>query len=94
MKLITANHLKTGRVIYYQASPEGWTTDPEAATAFHDEVAEAHLDALERSPGDALGPYLIPLTGKGLGGQKWRRESLRHRGPSAGTTQLLKTGQR
>ena len=94
MKLITANHLKTGRVIYYRASPEGWTTDPEAATAFHDDVAEAHLDALERAPGDALGPYLIPLSDRGLGGQKWRRESLRHRGPSAGTTQLLKAGQR
>ena len=89
MKLITANHLKTGRVIYYRASPEGWTTDPEAATAFHDDVAEAQLDALERAPGDALGPYLIPLTGEGLGGQKWRRESLRHRVPSAGTTLRL-----
>ena len=94
MKLITANHLKTGRVIYYQASPEGWTTDPKAATAFPDDVAEAQIDAIERAPGDALGPYLIPLTGEGLGGQKWRRESLRHRGPSAGTTQLLKVGQR
>ena len=41
MKLITANHLKTGRVIYYQASPEGWTADPEAATALPDDVAEA-----------------------------------------------------
>lgn len=89
MKLITANHLKTGRVIYYQANPAGWTKDPEAATAFHDEVAEAQLDALERAPGDALGPYLIPLSNKGLGGQKWRRESLRHRGPSAGTTLRL-----
>jgi hypothetical protein len=89
MKLITANHLKTGRVIYYRASPEGWTPDPEAATALPDDVAEAQLDALERAPGDALGPYLIPLTGEGLGGQKWRRESLRHRGPSAGTTLRL-----
>lgn len=94
MKLITANHLKTGRVIYYQASPKGWTTDPEAATALNDEIAEAQLEALEQAPGDALGPYLIPLSDRGLGGQKWRRESLRHRGPSAGTTQLLKAGQR
>jgi hypothetical protein len=94
MKLITANHLKTGRVIYYQASPEGWTTDPEVATAFNDEIAEAQLKALEQAPGYALGPYLIPLSDRGLGGQKWRRESLRHRGPSAGTTQLLKAGQR
>ena len=89
MKLITANHLKTGRVIYYQASPEGWTADPEAATAFHDEDAQGRLEALEAAPGDALGPYLIPLSDRGLGGQKWRRETLRHRGPSAGTTLLL-----
>ena len=89
MKLITANHLKTGRVIYYQASPEGWTSDPEVATAFHDEDAQGRLAALEAAPGDALGPYLIPLSDRGLGGQKWRRESLRHRGPSAGTTTLL-----
>jgi hypothetical protein len=89
MKLITANHLKTGRVIYYRASPEGWTPDPAAATAFPDAVAESRLEALEAAPGDALGSYLIPLTGEGLGGQKWRRESLRHRGPSAGTTLRL-----
>ena len=57
MKLITANHLKTGRVIYYQASPEGWTSDPEVATAFHDEDAQGRLAALEAAPGDALGPY-------------------------------------
>ena len=94
MKLITANHLKTGRVIYYQASPEGWTTDLKAATAFHDEDAQGRLAALEAAPGDALGPYLIPLSSRGLGGQRWRRESLRHQGPSAGTTQLLKAGQR
>lgn len=93
MKLITANHLKTGRVIYYQANPEGWTADPGAATAFPDAVAETRLAALEAAPGDALGPYLIPLSDRGLGGQKWRREGLRHRGPSAGTTWLLKAGQ-
>ena len=85
MKLITANHLKTGRVIYYRASPEGWTADPAAATALPDAVAETRLEALEAAPGDALGPYLIPLSDKGLGGQKWRREALRHCGPSAGT---------
>ncbi|MGD1988861.1 MAG: DUF2849 domain-containing protein [Pseudomonadales bacterium] len=89
MKLITANHLKTGRVIYYRASPEGWTADPAAATALPDAVAETRLEALEAAPGDALGPYLIPLSDKGLGGQKWRREALRHRGPSAGTTLRL-----
>jgi hypothetical protein len=89
MKLITANHLKTGRVIYYRANPEGWTADPAAATALPDAVAETRLEALEAAPGDALGPYLIPLTDKGLGGQKWRRETLRHRGPSAGTTLRL-----
>lgn len=89
MKLITANHLKTGRVIYYRASPEGWTADPAAATALPDAVAETRLEALEAASGDALGPYLIPLSDKGLGGQKWRREALRHRGPSAGTTLRL-----
>ena len=89
MKLITANHLKTGRVIYYRASPEGWTADPAAATALPDAAAETRLEALEAVPGDALGPYLIPLSDKGLGGQKWRREALRHRGPSAGTTLRL-----
>ena len=74
MKLITANHLKTGRVIYYQANPEGWTADPEAATAFPDAVAETRLAALEAAPGDALGPYLIPLSTGALeaksGGEK------------------------
>ena len=61
MKLITANHLKTGRVIYYQANPEGWTADPEAATAFPTRLPKPALQPSKRPPGTPLAPTSFPF---------------------------------
>ena len=89
MKTVTANRLTDGRVIYRTAEG-GWSSALTDAVRLDEEAAKDVLIAAEAESGIAVGPYLIDLDASGPAGQKWRRESIRLAGPSAGTTQLLK----
>ena len=88
MKALTANRLTDGRVIYRTA--EGlWSTEILDAQQLTDEAAAALLPVAETEFGIAVGPYIIELEDDSPAGQKWRRESIRLDGPSAGSTRLL-----
>ncbi len=89
MKTVTANRLTDGRVIYRTADG-GWSSELADAVRLDDETAKSVLAAAEAESGIAVGAYLIDLDERGPAGQKWRRESIRLAGPSAGTTQFLK----
>lgn len=88
MKALTANRLTDGRVIY--RTPEGqWSTDIQDAHQLSAEAAAELLPAAEAEFGVAVGPYIIDLEDRVPAGQKWRRESIRLQGPSAGSTRIL-----
>ncbi|MHA6287563.1 DUF2849 domain-containing protein [Maricaulis sp. CAU 1757] len=88
MKTITANRLTDGRVVY-RTRDENWATQIDAAIR----LADADIDAaLARAAGDELsvvGPYLIEIEDNTPAGLKWRRETLRLNGPSAGSTRAF-----
>jgi hypothetical protein len=88
MKAITANRLTDGRVIY---RTEAGYWSPEIGDAHHldIEIANRVLSIAETEFGIAVGPYLIDIDDAGPSGQKWRRESIRIAGPSAGSTRLI-----
>lgn len=85
MKAITANRLTDGRVIYRTADGE-WSPEIDAAERLDGEDAQTRLTLAETEHAIAVGPYLIDLADDQPGGQKWRRETIRLTGPSAGTT--------
>lgn len=88
MKVITANRLTDGRVIY--RTPDGqWSPDFAEAERLDPGIAEARLAQAEAEFGIAVGPYLIEVEADRPGGQKWRRESIRLSGPTTGTTHAL-----
>lgn len=85
LQLITANDLRTGRVVYF--TPEsGWTADLAAAELLEDE-AHAALRLIEASAQSTrvVGPYLIPVR-LGPGGPEplTLREKIRASGPTTG----------
>jgi len=88
MKAITANRLTDGRVIY--RTPDGdWSPHLAEAARLDGDNASTALALAEGEFAVAVGPYLIDLDEDGPAGQKWRRESIRLVGPSAGTTHVL-----
>ena len=87
MKTVTANRLTDGRVVYRTAAG-GWSEDLVEAIRLDDDSDQAGLAAAERDAGLVVGPYLIDLDADGIAGQKWRRETIRLTGPTAGTTKL------
>ena len=74
MKLITANHLKTGRVIYYQVNPEGWTAIPRRPQRSPTRLPNPALQPSKRPPGTPLAPTSLPFLTAALeaksGGEK------------------------
>lgn len=85
MKAITANRLTDGRVIYRTAEGQ-WSGDIAEAERLDEATAEVRLAEAEAEFSIAVGPYLIDLEEDRPGGQKWRRETIRLTGPTAGTT--------
>ena len=82
-RIISANDLLIGDVIYLTAAGD-WTRDlAEAAVARDDAAAQALLTQAEAQPHRAVGPYLAPVA---LDGPTPRplhyREVFRTRGPS------------
>lgn len=88
MKVITANRLTDGRVIYRTADAQ-WSPSLAEAQPLENDEADNALAIAEGEFGIAVGPYLIDYTEGEPGGQKWRREGIRLAGPTAGTTRAL-----
>ena len=88
MKVITANRLTDGRVIYRTADGQ-WSPNLAEAQPLEESAAETALALAEGEFGIAVGPYLIDYADGGPAGQKWRRENIRLAGPTAGTTRTL-----
>lgn len=85
MKLLTANRLTDGLVLWYGA--DGWTEDAAAATRLEDEAALALLDEWKGRETEVIGPYLVPLADENtLVKREYVREHVRANGPTAGQT--------
>ncbi len=85
MKLLTANRLTDGLVVWY--TPAGWVEDAAAATRLSDEEADAVLNAVKPFETVVVAPYLIPLNDKDAPVQREHvREFVRANGPTIGDT--------
>jgi hypothetical protein len=83
VKILTANRLSDGRVIY--AGPSGVAVDALALAERLDEAAAGA--ALERAlarPELFVGPYLVEVGEAGPSGRDRLKETLRATGPSVG----------
>jgi hypothetical protein len=86
MKAITANRLADGRVIY-RTQDGKWSSQVDDAQHLDEGAANQLIPVAESEFSIAVGPYLIDINAEGPVGKKWRRESIRIAGPSAGSTQ-------
>lgn len=89
MKVITANRLTDGKVVY--RTPAGaWTDNPEDAARLDEAGADAALEAALRDILTVVGPYAIEVDAHAPdfvpAGRKHVRETIRLSGPSAGST--------
>ncbi len=85
MKLLTANRLSDGVVLWYTAA--GWVEDGAHAARLDDAEAEALQKAWAARETEVVAPYLIPLTDTGTPVQREHvREYVRANGPTAGQT--------
>lgn len=89
MKVVTANRLTDGKVVYRTGSG-AWTVDPDQAERLGDAGAEAALDAALRDILTVVGPYAVDVDAEAPhfapSGRKHVRETIRLSGPSAGST--------
>lgn len=83
MKILTANRLSDGRVIY--AGPSGAAVESLAfAERFDEAAADAALDRALAQPQTFVGPYLVEVGDAGPSGRDRLKETLRATGPSVG----------
>lgn len=85
MKILTANDLRSGAVVYRTALGT-WSRAVGDAARLPDALAKAWLETCEGDEGSVVSPYLMDGDEARLGGQKWRREGLRAEGPSTGSS--------
>jgi hypothetical protein len=85
MKILTANDLKSGAVVYRTAVGT-WSHTLDEAARLPESLAEAWLEDCEQGDRTIVAPYLMDGDAARLGGQKWRREALRAQGPSTGSS--------
>ncbi len=85
MKLLTANRLSDGVVLWY--AENGWVEDGAQAARIDDAEAEALQKTWAARETEVVAPYLIPLTDAGQPVQREHvREFVRANGPTAGQT--------
>ena len=82
MKVLTANRLADGAVVYLAAS--GWTERLEAAVRLEDDAASAALARAESQGTAVVGPYLVDADAAGVVGRERLRETIRATGPTVG----------
>jgi len=94
MKVVTANRLTDGKVVY-RAPGGAWSEDPDAAERLADAAADAALEAGLRDGLTVVGPYLIEVEDEGAftpAGRKHVRETIRRSGPTTGSTKVMPGG--
>lgn len=83
MRIVTANRLSDGRVIY--ADPSGEPVEAfDRAGRFEDEAADAALARAAGDPGVFVNPYLIEVDDGHPSGRDRFKELIRARGPTVG----------
>ncbi|MDC7682740.1 DUF2849 domain-containing protein [Asticcacaulis sp. BYS171W] len=91
MKLLTANRLTDGLVLWYRDGDDlsGWTENAVDAARLDDEAATALLDVWKARETLLVAPYLVPLVDDHtLVKREYVREFVRANGPTIGQTAL------
>ncbi|MDP3404137.1 MAG: DUF2849 domain-containing protein [Brevundimonas sp.] len=83
MKIVTANRLSDGRVIYANASGYPVETFDEAGL-FADEAADLALSRAAGDPATFVNPYLVEVEAGRPSGRDRFKEQIRARGPTVG----------
>jgi hypothetical protein len=83
MKIVTANRLTDG-VVVYRAEDGGWTTAFDLARSFTPEAAADALAAALDESRLVVGAYLVEVGEAGFTRRERQRETIRARGPSVG----------
>ena len=83
MKIITANRLSDGRVIYADANGAP-VESLSLAGVFEPEAAEVVLAGAAANPAVFVNPYLIEVEGRAPTGRDRLKERIRSAGPSVG----------
>lgn len=85
MKIITANRLSDGRVIY--VGDAGAVTEHlTEAAVFEPEVADEALALAAAQPGVFVNPYLVEVIGRTPSGRDRLKETIRSAGPTVGNS--------
>ncbi len=85
MKLITANRLSDGRVIYV-GEGASVVEDIASAALFDGDEADAALIAAASQPGTFVNAYLVEVTGHTPSGRDRLKETIRSAGPTVGNS--------
>ncbi len=85
MKIITANRLSDGRVIYADANGAP-VESLSLAGVFEPEAAEVVLAGAARNPAVFVNPYLVEVTGHAPSGRDRLKETIRSVGPTVGNS--------
>jgi hypothetical protein len=89
MKVLTANRLSDG-VVVYRAQDGGWTRDFADAARLDSAAAAGALDQAQAQPREIVGPYLVEVEGEVVVQRERLREAIRAKGPTVGHS--LKNG--
>ncbi|NBB50929.1 DUF2849 domain-containing protein [Rhizobium sp. CRIBSB] len=85
MKIITANRLSDGRVIYVDDAGEA-TGEIRFAAQLDDAQAEDHLAAAKARPGLFVNPSLVEVEDRQPSGRDRLKETIRANGPTVGNS--------
>ena len=85
MKIVTANRLSDGRVIYL-GEASAVVEDLASAALFDGEAADTALSAAASQPATWVNPYLVEVTGHTPSGRDRLKETIRSAGPTVGNS--------
>jgi hypothetical protein len=85
MKIVTANRLSDGRVIYVGADASV-VEDLASAALFDTNAADAALSVAASQPATFVNPYLVEVTGHTPSGRDRLKETIRSAGPTVGNS--------
>lgn len=85
MKIVTANRLSDGRVIYADANGAP-VESLSLAAVFEPEAAEVVLAEAARNPEVFVNPYLVEVAGHTPSGRDRLKETIRSTGPTVGNS--------
>ncbi|WP_309629032.1 DUF2849 domain-containing protein [Brevundimonas sp.] len=83
MKVLTANRLSDGRVIYVGVAGRPVSSFRQAAR-FAGETADRALERALLEPSEFVGPYLVEVEVHGPSGRDRLKETIRAQGPTVG----------